>query len=120
MLLRLPGVVLLFTLIVAPVLPDFGSVVATGMENPTFELVRPGTYRLYFQAPPEAGPVAVSASSKPDGIDSKQALFTIRKTPAEVPVPIFGQSPCRSFRQHSCSAIREPALFGGSNTVPAE
>ena len=44
MKLRLPGVLRRFALIVAPVLPDFASVVATGIENPTFELVRPDTY----------------------------------------------------------------------------
>jgi len=87
MKLRLPGVLLLFTLTVAPVLPGFGSVAAAGIENPTCELIRPGTYRLNFQTSPGAGPVQVFASSKPDHIDSKQPLLTIRKTPADVSVP---------------------------------
>jgi hypothetical protein len=84
---RLPGVVLLFTLIVAPVLPHFGSVVVAGIENPTCELIRPSVYRLNFQALPETGPVEVFASSRPDQIDSPKPLLTIRKTPAEVSVP---------------------------------
>jgi protein-tyrosine phosphatase len=82
--LRLVGAVL--TLIVAPVLPDFGSAVATGIENPTCELIRPGVYRLDFQASPDAGPVEVFVSSSPDRIDSDKPALTIRKAPAEVPV----------------------------------
>jgi protein-tyrosine phosphatase len=85
--LRLSGAVLLFTLSVAPVLPDFRSVVATGVDNPTCELIRPGVYGLDFQAPPEAGPVEVFVSSSPDRSDSDKPLTTIRKTPVEVSVP---------------------------------
>ncbi len=62
---RLPGAVLLFTLSVALVLPELGSVVATGIENPTCELVGLGVYRIDFQASPDAGPVEVFASSRP-------------------------------------------------------
>jgi hypothetical protein len=43
MKLLLLGEFSLFTLIVAPVLLDFGSNVATGIENPTCELIRLGT-----------------------------------------------------------------------------
>ena len=79
---RLPGAVLLFTLSVALVLPELGSVVATGIENPTCELVGLGVYRIDFQASPDAGPVEVFASSRADRIDS--AKLTIRSAPAEV------------------------------------
>jgi protein-tyrosine phosphatase len=84
--LRLLGAVLLFTLSAALVLPEFGAVVATGIENPTCELIHPGTYRLDFQASPDAGPVEVYASSRPDRIDSAKPLLAIRKTPAEVSI----------------------------------
>jgi protein-tyrosine phosphatase len=80
------GAVLLFTLSLALVLPEFGAVVATGIENPTCELVSPGVYRLDFQASPDAGPVAVYTSSRPDLIDSAKPLLTIQKTPAEVSI----------------------------------
>jgi protein-tyrosine phosphatase len=84
---RLPGVLLLFTLVVAPVLPHFGTVVVAVIENPTCELIRPNVYRLDFHAVPETGPVQVFASSRPDQIDSPKPLLTILKTPAEVSVP---------------------------------
>jgi protein-tyrosine phosphatase len=84
---RLPGVILLFTLIVAPVLPHFASVVVAGIENATCELIRPSVYRIDFHAFPETGPVEVFASARPDQIDSPKPLLTIRKTPAEVSVP---------------------------------
>jgi protein-tyrosine phosphatase len=87
MKLRLPGAPLLLTVIVASVLPDFGSVVTSGIEDPTCELVRPGTYRIDFQVLPSAIPVEVFVSSSPDRIDSEKPVLTIRKTPAEVPVP---------------------------------
>jgi protein-tyrosine phosphatase len=86
MKLHLPGAFFLFTLIVAPVLTDFGSTVATGIENPTCELLRAGVYRIDFQASKDAGPVEVFASSRPDRVDSEKPLVTIRKTPAEVSV----------------------------------
>lgn len=87
MKLRLPGAVLLLTIGVTLVLPDFGWVAATGVENPTCELVRGDVYRIDFQASPEAGAVEVFASSWPDRIDSEKPLLTVRKTPAEVSVP---------------------------------
>jgi len=77
-----PSAVLLFTLTVTLVLPDFGRFVAAGIENPICELIRPGTYLLDFQASPDAGPVDVYASSRPDLIDSAKPLLTIQKTPA--------------------------------------
>ena len=84
---RLRGVPLLFTLIVAPVLAHFGSVVVASIENPTCELIRPNVYRLNFHVLPENGPVEVFASSRPDQLDSPKPLLTIHKTPAEVSVP---------------------------------
>src|SRR6266566_3114251 len=86
MKLRLPRAVPLLAISVTLVLPDFGSVAATGIENPTSELVSPGVYRLDFQASPDAGPVEVFASSRPDRIDSPRPLLTIRKAPAEVSI----------------------------------
>jgi len=86
MKLRLPRAVPLLAISVTLVLPDFGSVAATGIENPTCELVSPGVYRLDFQASPDAGPVEVFASSRPDRIDSPRPLLTIRKAPAEVSI----------------------------------
>jgi protein-tyrosine phosphatase len=86
MKLRLPRAVPLLAISVTLVLPDFGAVAATGIENPTCELVSPGVYRLDFQASPDAGPVEVFASSRPDRIDSPRPLLTIRKAPAEVSI----------------------------------
>ena len=63
-----------------------GSAPSAGIENPRCELIRPGIYRIDFQASPDAGAVEVFASSRPDRIDSDKPLTTIRKTPAEVPV----------------------------------
>jgi protein-tyrosine phosphatase len=87
MKLRLPGAVLLFTLGITLVLPEFGSVLATDIQNPTCELIRPGTYRLDYQASPDAGAVEVFVSSRPDRIDSDKPAVMIRKTPAEVSIP---------------------------------
>src|SRR6267378_5563868 len=86
MKLRFPGAVLLLTLSVTLALPDFGSVVATGIESPTCELIGVGVYRIDFQASPDAGPIEVFASSRPDRIDSAKPLLTIRKAPAEVSI----------------------------------
>jgi protein-tyrosine phosphatase len=84
---HLPGLLLLFTLIVAPALSHFDSGVVAGIENPTCELIRPNVYRLNFHVLPETGPIEVFASSRPDQIDSPKPLLTIHKTPAEVSVP---------------------------------
>jgi protein-tyrosine phosphatase len=65
----------------------FSSAAGTGIENPTCELIRLGTYRLDFQVSSDAGPVEVFVSSRPDRIDSEKAVLTIRKTPAEVSIP---------------------------------
>src|ERR1700737_4764247 len=87
MKLHLPRAVILLTLGVTLALTDFGSVLATEVENPTCELIRPGTYRLDYQASPGAGAVEVFASSRPDRIDSDKPALMIRKTPAEVSIP---------------------------------
>ncbi len=58
-----------------------------GIENPTCERVRPGVYRIDYQASPDAGAVQVFASSRPDRMDSPLPAFTIRRTPAEVSLP---------------------------------
>jgi protein-tyrosine phosphatase len=85
--LRSGGALLLFTIGVTLVLRTAHSAGATGIENPTCELIRPGVYRLDYQASPDAGPVQVFASSRPDRIDSAKPVLTIRKTPAEVSIP---------------------------------
>ena len=82
----LPGALLLFSLTVALVLPDFGSVAASGIDNPTCELVRHGVYRLEFPAAPDAGAVEVFASSRTNRLDNSQPIATIRTAPAEVSV----------------------------------
>jgi len=58
-----------------------------GIENPTCEQVRPGVYRIDYQASPDAGAVQVFASSRPDRMDSLLPAFIIRQTPAEVSLP---------------------------------
>src|SRR2546429_9960137 len=109
MKLRLPRAVPLLAISVTLVLPDFGSVAATGIENPTCELVSPGVYRLDFQASPEAGPVEVFASSRPDRIDSPRPLLTIRKAPAVV------SSSGRPGRVYFLPKPPSGATRGGSN-----
>ena len=65
----------------------FSSVADTGIEDPTCEPLRPGAYRIDFQASPGAAPVEVFASSQPDRIDSVKAVLTISRAPADVFVP---------------------------------
>src|SRR5579863_1358465 len=60
---------------------------ATGIENPTCELIAPGVYRIDYQSSSGASPVQVFASSRPDRIDYEKPLVTIQRTPAEVSVP---------------------------------
>ena len=84
--LRLLIVMLLLTAGVTLVLANDGPVVSSGIQNPACELIGPGVYRLDYQASPDAGPVEVFASSRPDRIDSGKPLLMIRKTPAEVSV----------------------------------
>src|ERR1700730_5632415 len=87
MKVRLPGAVLLLILGVTLALPEFGSVLTSAVENASCELIRPGTYRLDYQASPDAGAVEVFVSSRPDRIDSDKPVVVIRKTPAEVSIP---------------------------------
>jgi protein-tyrosine phosphatase len=87
MKLRLAGAVVLLAASVTLVLPEFGSTVTTGIANPTCELMGSGAYRIDFEASPDAGPVEVFASSRPDQIDSDKPVLTIRKAPAEVRFP---------------------------------
>jgi protein-tyrosine phosphatase len=86
MKLHLLGPIILLASGIVLVPPNVGSAASAGIENPTCELIRPGTYLIDFQAPPETMPVDVFASSSPDRIDSEKPVFTIRSTPAEVPV----------------------------------
>jgi len=77
----------LFAVSVELTLGAGGSPAATGIENPTCELIAPSVYRIDYQVSPGAGPVQVFASSRPDRIDSGKPLLTIQRTPAEVSVP---------------------------------
>jgi protein-tyrosine phosphatase len=81
---RLSGLVALVT----------GLACATGIENPTCELIGPGRYRIAYKAPSDFGPVEVFASSQPDRIDSAKAVLTTRQSPAEVSIP---ERPSRVF-----------------------
>ncbi len=58
-----------------------------GIDSPTCELLAPGKYRIDFHSTPDAQPVEVFASSRPDRIDSQTPLLTIRKPPEEIQVP---------------------------------
>jgi protein-tyrosine phosphatase len=78
---------LLAILVFLFLVPALNSAGISGIDNPTCELVRPGVYRLDYQASPHAGAVEVFASSRPDRIDSAKPLLTIRKTPVDVSVP---------------------------------
>ena len=84
---RFFGSILLIGVGVALVVPDLGSMVASGIRNPTCELISPGTYRIDFESSPDAGPVEVFASSRPDRIDSDKPVLTIKTHPAEVSAP---------------------------------
>lgn len=64
-----------------------GSAARLGIENPSCEQIGPGVYRLDYEASPDAGPVEVYASSRPDRIDSAKPVATIRKAPAEISIP---------------------------------
>ncbi len=86
-LVRFRVALFLLTISLALVLPIVSSLVATGIENPTCELVGPGVYRIDYQASPDAGTVEVLASSRPDRIDSEIPLLAIQKAPADVQVP---------------------------------
>jgi len=122
------GAVILFTLSLTLVLPDFGTIVVTGIENPTCELIRPGVYQLDFQASPDAGPVEVFASSRPDLIDSAKPLLTIQKTPAEVSIsghpgriyfhlkPASGATRVVSFRRLPLEGAKNFRDLGGYRT----
>lgn len=58
-----------------------------GIENPRCELIRPGLYRITYQASPHSGHIRVFASSRPDRIDSPRPLLKTRKSPVDVLVP---------------------------------
>ena len=60
---------------------------ANGIENATCEQTGPSAYRLYFQAPQEAGPVSIYVSAHPDQIDSAKPILVASNGPVEVTVP---------------------------------
>jgi protein-tyrosine phosphatase len=64
-----------------------GVAATASVENPTCERVGPDRYRIDYQASPDAGPVEVFASSRPDRIDSPYAVLTIRRPPADISLP---------------------------------
>ena len=100
-----------------------GSASSAGIENPRCELIRPGIYRIDFQASPDAGAVEVFASSRPDRIDSDKPLTTIRKTPAEVPVTgrsgrvYFYLKPKSGVAQRPRAATRAPPGKNGEGAA---
>jgi protein-tyrosine phosphatase len=64
--------------------PSVSSRGASSVENPTCEPIGPDTYRIQFEASPDAWPVEVFASSQADGIDSTKPIITTLKTPVDV------------------------------------
>jgi protein-tyrosine phosphatase len=60
---------------------------SAGIENAVCEQTSPTTYRIEFQAPPNAGSIAIYASTRADRIDSARPLLTTRSSTAEVTVP---------------------------------
>jgi protein-tyrosine phosphatase len=60
---------------------------AAGIENAICEQTGPTTYHIEFQAPADAGPIAIFASAHPDYIDSAYPVLTTRSSPAEVTAP---------------------------------
>ncbi len=62
-------------------------VVAAGIENAVCEQTSPTTYHIEFQAPSDAGSIAIYASSHADRIDSAQPVLTTRRSPVDVTVP---------------------------------
>src|SRR5437879_6341584 len=87
----------------------FSSVADTGIEDPTCEPIRPGAYRIDFQASPGAAPVEVFASSQPDRIDSVKAVLTISRAPADV----FVRERCGRIYFHLRSAAGPTRLVSG-------
>ena len=61
---------------------------AAGIENAVCEQAGPGAYRITFDAPREAGAIAVYASSRADRIDTKDPVLKGAKSPAQVTVPV--------------------------------
>src|ERR1700730_15283115 len=73
--------------IAASCVPALRSVGDSQIDSPTCELIAPDTYRIDFRASPDAGPIEVFASSRPDRIDSPKRVQTIRTTPANISLP---------------------------------
>ncbi len=78
---------LVFVGIATACVPALRSVGPAQIDSPTCELIEPGTYRIDFRASPDAGPVQVFVSSRPDRIDSSKPVQTIRATPANISIP---------------------------------
>jgi protein-tyrosine phosphatase len=73
--------------IAASCVPALRSVGDSQIDSPTCELIAPDTYRIDFRASPDAGPIEVFASSRPDRIDSPKPVQTIRTTPVNISLP---------------------------------
>jgi protein-tyrosine phosphatase len=58
-----------------------------GINSPTCELLSPGRFRIDFHPSPDAEPVKVFASSRPDRIESDKPVLTILKPPQEIFLP---------------------------------
>ena len=57
---------------------------AAGISNPVCEIVRPGVYRIRYEAAPGGEAVQIFASSRADRIDTPAPLVTVHQSPVEV------------------------------------
>jgi protein-tyrosine phosphatase len=60
------------------------AIAAGGIENPTCESIRPGVYRIDYQASSDSGAVEVFASSRPDRFASARPAATFHQPPGEI------------------------------------
>jgi protein-tyrosine phosphatase len=70
--------------ILASVVCYLAPVAATGIDDPTCEMIGPEVYRLDYHASPATGAVEVWLSSRPDRIDSDKPVLVMKQPPAEV------------------------------------
>jgi protein-tyrosine phosphatase len=73
--------------IVLVLLLSIASTAAAGIGRAACELVRPGVYRIDFDAAAAPGPIVIYASSKPDALDGTAPVATAERSPVEVAVP---------------------------------
>lgn len=61
------------------------------LERLACELVRPRVYRIEFVAPAALGPVAIYASTSPEGIDRPRQLVSDAHSPVDITIPDEGR-----------------------------